>query len=533
MLNTLQHGLVKQLEEHHASVRSVSLNQLFSEDKARFQKYALHAAGLFVDYSKNHINSTTCQMLVDLARESCLESAIDDLFSGKPVNRSEKRAALHTALRLPGSESLWVNQQDVTARVREQRARMQIMVEDLHAGVWRGFSGKPITDVVNIGIGGSDLGPAMTCQALGLSAQTSIRLHFVSNVDIIHFKNQLKQLNPETTLFVVVSKTFTTFETLTNAKLAKDWLLHSACDVEHIASHLIAVTNNVEQARQFGVPAKNILSMSETVGGRYSIWSTVGFTLALLIGMDGFKQFLAGAHAMDVHFKSTEFLQNMPVMLALIDIWYGNFCGYNNRAVIPYSNYLEKFPTYLQQLCMESQGKRVTKQGEPLRYPTGLIIWGGVGSNTQHSFHQLLMQGMQKTAIDFIIPKTHVDGCKNKALMAHCLAQSQVLMQGFLNRPNTHSDDVLAAHKQITGNVPSNTLIMQCLDPYALGSLIALYEHKVFVQSAIWNINPFDQWGVERGKQLASTIHLDLLDKKASTHYDSSTNGLIKTLLEE
>ena len=518
--------LLAALERNYQRMQECTLNQLFAVQEGRFSDYSVRAPGLFLDYSKNFIDPDVFASLIDLAVCADVKGAVADLFEGKIVNMSENQPALHPVLRMPASFQCEKDGVDLVRRTHDQLAKMSQIVEQLHAGAWLGYSGLPITDVVNIGIGGSDLGPLMASKALQLSRSTDVRCHFVSNCDEAYFQAQLNVLDPATTLFIVVSKSFATEETLTNAKLARGWLQDHAGSGASLSRHFIAVSNQVERAVAFGVDPSLILPMLDGVGGRYSVWSAVGLSLAIMIGMPQFKQFLAGAHAMDQHVQQADYAVNMPVILALLDIWYGNFYQINNRAVIPYSQYLEYFPSYLQQLSMESQGKCVTNQGVPIDYATGLIIWGGVGSNSQHSFHQLLMQGTQKTCIDFILPAQHPSGQVNSALVAHCLAQSRALMCGS----NT---DEQASYQKIAGNVPSNTLIMDCLDPYSLGSLIALYEHKVFVQSVIWDINPFDQWGVELGKRVARDISARLVESSDGAAFDESTHGLIDSFTKE
>lgn len=523
-----------QLEEYQRQLAGQRIESLFEQEPGRYEHFSLSAAGLTLDYSKNLLDETGLQLLLKLAQQAKLPQAIEQLFRGDFVNRNEQRPALHTALRNKG--------QDLSREQRQQieacHDRMSQLVADLHQQAWRGAGGEAITDVINIGIGGSDLGPSMACLALHPYDQRKLRIHFVSNLDGTHITEQIEDLDPRTTLFIISSKSFTTLETMKNADSARQWLLESGIEREKLEHHFIAVTNNKPAAVGFGVASSNVLPLWDWVGGRYSIWSAVGLSIALQIGMDNFDQFLAGGADMDRHFRTTEFRYNMPVILALLSTWYTNFFKSEAQIVVPYDHSLNKFPIFLQQLEMESNGKSVQQDGTPVDYPTMGAIFGEAGSNTQHSFHQLLLQGTRLFPVDFIIPaRTHYPVSDHHTLLlANCIAQSRALMTGrsleqIKRDMQQAGDDAgtierLAPHKVIEGNKPSNLLSMEMLTPAALGALIALYEHKVYVQSVIWNINAFDQWGVELGKQLSADIYHSLAEGEPH-HFDESTNALI------
>ncbi|MCK4608359.1 MAG: glucose-6-phosphate isomerase [Gammaproteobacteria bacterium] len=522
----------QKLNKHQQQMAKVAMRDLFNDDPERFSKYSLEAADLFLDYSKNRITQETFDLLCELPDNRDLASHIEAMFSGQIINTTEQRAVLHTALRNPDETS--------KPEVLETRNKMLASAEAIRHGKWKGFSGLAITDVVNIGIGGSDLGPAMVTQALKPYQAGNIKLHFVSNVDGTHIWETLKELNPATTLFIIASKTFTTQETLCNANTAKEWLEQKAQTANASEQHLIAVTAQPERAQEFGIKTEHIYPFWDWVGGRYSLWSAIGLAIAIAIGADKFREFLAGAHAMDDHFRHAPWNQNMPVILALLGIWNSNFFNHKTQVVLPYDQYLELLPAYLQQLDMESNGKRVDVDGSPLDTSTAPIIWGSVGTNGQHAFHQLLLQGTQKAPADFIMPLNSQNpiGQHHMLLFANCLAQSQAMMQGKTEAEATEellsqgmaaeAAAQLAPHKVIPGNVPNNTILVNKITPATLGALIALYEHKVFVQGTIWGINPFDQWGVELGKQLAKNIIPGLQDSVKSKQFDSSTCGLIK-----
>lgn len=498
----------KTLQAHQCHVAQLSLQTLFAADPSREHTFSVSAAGWTLDYSKNRMTEETRALLCALAAARDIQTQIQALIEGLPVNYTENRAALHTALRCPAQNRM--------PEIQTVLTQMKTIVNQIRSKQWTGYSKKSITDIVNIGIGGSDMGPLMVTEALKPYHAHQIHCHFVSNMDAAHISEILRTLNPETTLFIVSSKSFTTPETCTNAQTAKQWLLDAGAHSTDIVQHFLAVTNQPEKALAFGISPEHILELWEWVGGRYSVWSAIGLPIAIAVGMENFENFLAGAHDMDKHFQTAPFEANMPVLMALLGIWYTNFWGAQTLAVIPYDHSLRSFPPYLQQLDMESNGKQTCKDGSIADYMTGPIIWGAVGSNSQHSFHQLLHQGSHLIPADFIMPiKTHYPvGNHHHYLLTNCRSQTQALMQGKtieealaeLRRTGISEEEALrlAPHKVIPGNRPTNTLFCDQLTPYTLGALIALYEHKVFVQGVIWNINSFDQWGIELGKQLAN-----------------------------
>jgi len=491
------------------------LSTLFSSDTNRFQKYSLSHEGLLLDYSKNFIDSETVSLLIDLAEQSQLPAAIDAMFRGKKINITEQRAALHVALRDPKAKN-------DTPEVNQTLERMETLVAELHSGKWMGYSGKMITDVINLGIGGSDLGPAMVCDALSAFATKKLSVHFVSNVDPSHLRDTLKGLQAETTLFIIASKSFSTLETLKNAEAARDWLRQQTTDAAATAKHFVAITTNLSAAAQFGIEEQNVLPLWDWVGGRFSLWSAVGLPIALALGMEGFRQLLTGAHSMDEHFRTADPEKNLPVILALLNFWYREYFDAHSTAVIPYSQRLNLLPSFLQQLCMESLGKSVDKQGAKIEHNTGDIIWGTVGTNGQHSYFQLLHQGTEFIPVDFIASANSDVEDNTQAhqhLLASCFSQSLALMEG---KPDTDS-----AHKVVAGNKPSNTMLIEEMNPYNLGMLLALYEHKVYALSVLWNINAFDQWGVELGKKLSTKIFAAISAEKNHDALDESTQGLI------
>jgi glucose-6-phosphate isomerase len=527
------------LQSHYAEAQNWELRQLFAEDPARFSSFSLEAAGLFLDYSKNKVTGKTMALLCTLARERNVEEQRDAMFAGEKINSTEHRAVLHTALRAPRGNRLVVDGRDVIQDVHAVLDRMATFTEQVRSGAWLGYGKKAITDIVNIGIGGSDLGPKMACQALRSFVHPRLRMHFVSNIDGHDLAAVLPALNPETTLFVIASKTFTTWETMMNAHSARNWFLQNGGNTANLASHFVAVSTNVEAVKAFGIAPENMFPFWDWVGGRYSVWSSIGLPLALAIGFDRFQEFLAGAHAMDQHFCKAPVDHNMPMLLALIGVWYRNFFNTSSVSIAPYHQDLRYFPAYLQQLEMESNGKRVAQDGAPLQVSSAPVIWGDVGTNGQHAFFQLLHQGTDVTPIDFIaaLKPSHGLPEHHAALLANCFAQSEAFMRGK-NAIEVHADlekqgldpiqiKALAPHKVFPGNRPSNTILMNALTPATLGALIALYEHKTFVQGVIWGINSFDQWGVELGKVLAKTIHAELLGAPTPQEHDSSTNGLI------
>ena len=534
----------KELVTHHNEIHSKSLRALFAEDGQRFEKFQLNAAGIFLDYSKNHVTTDTRNQLVTLAEQCCVKERIAMMFSGDIVNSTERRPALHTALRNRGDSPVKVEGQDVMPAVREELERMRVFSDQVRDGIWTGFTGKPITDVVNIGIGGSDLGPLMAVEALAPFAHQRLKIHFVSNVDGSHLVSSLKKADPETTLFVIASKTFTTQETLTNAHSARRWFLEGAAVDKDVAKHFVALSTNADAVQAFGIDTQNMFGFWDWVGGRYSLWSAIGLSLVLSVGMDRFEQFLQGAYDMDQHVQSAPLESNMPVILALLTVWYNNFWCAHSHLIAPYDQYLHRFPAYLQQLTMESNGKSVHNDGSQVSIATGPIVWGEPGTNGQHAYFQLLHQGSHLIPTDFIMALQSLNpiGDHQDLLMANCFAQSEALMMGKTAdelqqemRTAGASDveiDRLSRHRSFQGNRPSNTLLVQQITPHALGALIALYEHKVFVEASIWDINPFDQWGVELGKQLANSIHAEIEQATTVSGHDASTNGLINRALK-
>jgi len=519
------------LQQHRASLEGETLRNLFANDTKRFDQFQCQAAG-------------TMDLLLKLADESQLDTKIARLMAGELVNNTEGRPALHSALRNQSGSALMVDGEDVMPGIQHVLERMAGFSDKVRDGSWQGFTGKPITDVVNIGIGGSDLGPLMATEALAPFAHERLRLHFVSNVDGSHLVSALAKVDPETTLFIIASKTFTTQETLSNAHSARDWFLESPASKADIAKHFVALSTNGEAVAEFGIDTNNMFEFWDWVGGRYSLWSAIGLSLMLCIGAQRFQQFLAGAHEMDKHFSSAPLQSNMPVVLALLTVWYNNFYQYTSHMIAPYDQYLHRFPAYLQQLTMESNGKSVHRDGSSVSQSTGPIVWGEPGTNGQHAFFQLLHQGTHVIPVDFIIPLESINplGNHHELLLANCFAQSEALMMGknaeeltlemHAAGKSNEEIDRLKGHRTFSGNRPSNTITMQRLDPQALGALIALYEHKTYTEAAIWDINPFDQWGVELGKQLAKSIHAEIESSGTVTAHDNSTNGLINRAIK-
>jgi glucose-6-phosphate isomerase len=528
------------LIEHRQAMRGFNLRDAFAAQPQRFTDFSLTACGLFLDYSKNLITEETVTLLMRLAREAGLEDAIQVLLDGENVNASERRPALHTALRRPIGERVMVNGEDVMPDVHRVLGQMTDLVGRIHNNLWRGYSEKSITDVVNIGIGGSFLGPELVSEALLPFAQRGVRCHYLANIDGSEFREVTSRLNAETTLFIVSSKSFNTLETLKNAQAARTWYLASGGSEEKLYRHFIAVTSNRQAAIDFGISETNIFPMWDWVGGRYSLWSAIGLPTALAIGMANFKELLTGAYCMDQHLRETPFEQNMPVLLAMLSLWYSNFWGAQSHAFLPYDHNLRNFVKHLQQLDMESNGKSVRQDGSPVTCTTGPVIWGGVGCNGQHAYHQLLHQGTQLIPADFIVPVVSYNPLADHHhwLYANCLSQSQALMLGKtraeaeaeLRAQGLPEEEIqrLAPHKVIPGNRPSNTLVVERIDPRRLGALVALYEHKVFVQSALWGINAFDQWGVELGKDLGRNVYQSLVGSQDANGEDASTQGLIE-----
>ncbi|APA64060.1 glucose-6-phosphate isomerase [Maribacter sp. 1_2014MBL_MicDiv] len=536
-INPQQTDIWKKLTAHFEETKGTHLRSLFSSDANRAEKFTLQWNDFLFDYSKNRITDETMQLLLQLADEVNLKGAIDDYYTGGHINETEGRAVLHTALRAKKDDEVLVDGVNVMPEIYEVKEHIKEFTNAVISGELKGYTGKPFTDVVNIGIGGSDLGPAMVTEALKFY-KNHLSVHFVSNVDGDHVHEILKNLDPETTLFVVVSKTFTTQETLSNATTIKKWFLKHGTQ-EDIAKHFAAVSTNSEKIAEFGIDAANVFPMWDWVGGRFSLWSAVGLTIALAVGYDNFNALLEGAHETDVHFKESDFSENIPVVMALLSVWYNNFYGAETEAIIPYAQYLSRFSAYLQQGIMESNGKSVDRAGNVVNYETGTIIWGEPGTNSQHAFFQLIHQGTKLIPTDFIGFKYSLHGDKDhhNKLMANYFAQTEALMNGktkdevvkeLKEKDLTESEiDKLAPFKVFAGNKPTNTVLIDKLTPKSLGALIALYEHKIFVQGIIWNIFSYDQWGVELGKQLAGTILKDIENSEISNH-DSSTLRLLQ-----
>ena len=515
------------------------MRELFAEDPERFQRFALRLDDILFDYSKNRITAETMQLLFDLARQAGLSEAIEAMFSGVKINTTEDRAVLHVALRNRSNRPIFVDGEDVMPEVNRVLAKMAGFSEAVRSGEWRGYSGKRITDVANIGIGGSDLGPKMVTIALTPYVHPDLRFHFVSNVDGTDISETLKAVDPETTLFLIASKTFTTQETMTNAHTARTWFLETAQDEAHIAKHFVAMSTNTELVAAFGIDPENMFEFWDWVGGRYSLWSAIGLSIAIAIGMDNFEALLAGAHRVDEHFRATPFERNIPVTMALLGVWYNNFFDAQSHAILPYDEYLSRFPAYFQQGDMESNGKGVDKAGQAVDYSTGPIIWGEPGTNGQHAFYQLIHQGTKLIPCDFLAParSQNPSGEHHAILISNFLAQTEALMRGkttdearaelIVQGESGAQLDLLAAAKTFPGNRPTNSILFRKLTPETLGALIALYEHKIFTQGIIWNINSFDQMGVELGKQLAKAIQPELEDDGPVHSHDVSTNGLI------
>jgi glucose-6-phosphate isomerase len=526
------------LQNHATVMRNVHMRGLFSNDPKRFERFSLTFNDMLLDYSKNRITEETMRLLFNLARAANVDGWRERMFSGEKINNTEGRAVLHVALRNTPDRPIFVDGRDVMPEVAAVLEKMRGFAEAVRSGAWRGATGKAVTDVVNIGIGGSDLGPVMVTEALKPYQTPNLAVHFVSNVDGTHIAETLKRLNPETTLFIVASKTFTTQETLANAHSARDWLV-AALNEEAVAKHFVAVSTAAAEVAKFGIDVANMFAFWDWVGGRYSLWSAIGLPIAIAIGFDHFSQLLAGGRAMDDHFRSAPFESNMPVILALIGIWNANFLGAPTYAVLPYDQYLHRLPAYLQQADMESNGKYVTRDGKRVEWTTGPVLFGEAGTNGQHSFYQLIHQSTRIVPCDFIAPaQSHNPlGDHHQKLLSNFFAQTEALMRGKTeNEARAELIDqgldgealkALLPHKVFDGNRPTNSILVKRFDPFTLGMLIALYEHKIFVQGVIWQVNSFDQWGVELGKQLAKTILAELKSDASVTGHDSSTNGLI------
>ncbi len=523
----------KALETHYGKVRDLHLRELFASDPTRGERLAQEALGLYFDYSKNRLTDETLQLLLKLADESGLRDRIDAMFRGEKINVSENRAVLHVALRAPKDQAIYVDGVNVVPEVHAVLDKMSDFANRVRSGEWKGYTGKPIVNIVNIGIGGSDLGPVMAYEALRHYSARNLTCRFVSNIDGTDFAESTRDLNPEETLFIISSKTFTTIETMTNARTARDWALRTLGDEQAVAKHFVAVSTNAKEVAKFGIDTANMFEFWDWVGGRYSYDSAIGLSLMIGVGPDNFREMLAGFHEMDEHFRTTPFENNFPVLLGLIGIWYNNFFGSETVAILPYDHYMGKLSAYLQQLDMESDGKHVTLEGHPVDYQTGPIIWGQPGTNGQHAYYQLIHQGTKLIPCDFIgfCQTLNPLGRHHDLLMANLLAQTEALAFGKTAEELTAEGSAPAQvpHRVTVGNHPTNTILMERLTPTTLGKLIALYEHKVFVQGTIWNIDSFDQWGVELGKVLANRIipELESAEAPALTH-DSSTNTLIE-----
>ncbi len=528
----------KKLSDHYENMKKVKMRDLFLSDPERFEKFSIKFNDILVDFSKNIITSQTMNLFSGLARETKLDDAISKMFTGDSINETENRPVLHIALRNLSGSPVYADKKDVMPDVNKVLKKMESFSHDVISGRWKGYTGKPITNIVNIGIGGSDLGPVMVTQCLKPYAK-SIKADFVSNVDGTHITETLKNLDHETTLFFISSKSFTTQETMTNALSARKWFLERAGDMSHVANHFIAISTNIKAVKEFGINPDNMFVFWDWVGGRYSWCSAIGLSIACYIGFDNFKDLLKGAHEMDMHFKNTPFEKNIPVILAMLGIWYNNFFGAGTHAILPYDQYMHRFPAYFQQGDMESNGKSVSRSGEKVSWQTGPVIWGEPGTNGQHAFYQLIHQGTKMIPCDFLAPAISHNpiGNHHNILLSNFFAQPQALMNGKnedevlaeLESQGKTRDEIekLLPHKVFDGNRPTNSILFKKLDPKTLGSLIAMYEHKIFVQGVIWNIFSFDQWGVELGKKLAGKILPQLDGNNYVSSHDSSTNGLI------
>jgi glucose-6-phosphate isomerase len=529
----------QQLQAHYHEIKEKQLRDMFREDTNRFEKLSVQKGDILLDYSKNIITDKTLELLLQLAGECKLKEAINAMFAGDKINATEGRAVLHTALRNFSKDPVFAEGSDVMPLVRKVLKKMKSFCEAVHSGKHRGYTNKRIKYIVNIGIGGSDLGPLMVTEALKPYTVDDIETFFVSNVDGTHIAETLKKVNPERTLFLIASKTFTTQETMTNAHTAREWFLKKAKNEKHIAKHFVALSTNETEVVKFGIDKNNMFEFWDWVGGRYSLWSAIGLSIVLTIGYKNFEQLLKGAHDTDKHFRDTSFEKNVPVLMALIGLWYTNFFGTQSEAILPYDQYLHRFAAYFQQGNMESNGKSIDRNGEPVEYATGPIIWGEPGTNGQHAFYQLIHQGTALIPCDFIAPaQTHNPiGDHHVKLLSNFFAQTEALMNGKteeeagkeLEKAGLSNEEItrLLPYKVFSGNRPTNSFLIKKITPYTLGELIALYEHKIFVQGILWNIYSFDQWGVELGKQLANKILPELVTKETVTSHDSSTNGLI------
>ncbi|MBB6002462.1 glucose-6-phosphate isomerase [Arcicella rosea] len=526
------------LTKHKSEIDTTSIKELFANDPERFDKFSIRFEDILVDYSKNIINEKTKAILVALANECELDDAIERMFTGDTINKTEKRAVLHVALRNRSNTPIAVDGKEIMSDVNAVLEKMKGFSEKVISGAWKGYAGEAITDIVNIGIGGSDLGPVMVTEALK-PYKNHLNLHFVSNVDGTHIAEVLKKVNPATTLFLIASKTFTTQETMANAHSARNWFLANGGSIEDVAKHFVAISTNEKSVVEFGIDADNMFGFWDWVGGRYSLWSAIGLSIVLSIGFENFVELLEGAHAMDKHFRTADFSENIPVTLALLGIWYNNFFGADTQAILPYDQYMHRFAAYFQQGDMESNGKYVGRDGEEVSYQTGPIIWGEPGTNGQHAFYQLIHQGTKLVPCDFLAPAISHNqiGNHHTLLLSNFFAQTEALMNGKtleqvvaeFKKAGKSDEEIaeLAAFKVFKGNRPTNSILFKQLTPRTLGSLVAMYEHKIFVQGVIWNIFSFDQWGVELGKQLANQILPELTNEETIASHDSSTNALI------
>lgn len=543
-INPTQTNAWKELENYFATFKGTQMKDMFAKDSQRAAKYSLQFEDIFVDFSKNLIDEKVMSLLLKLAEECGLKDAIEAEFTGEKINKTEKRSVLHIALRNRSNTPIFSDGKDVMPDVNRVLAQMKGFSEKIISGEWKGYTGKAIKSIVNIGIGGSDLGPLMVTEALKPYKKPNITSYFVSNIDGTHMAETLKKVDPETTLFIVASKTFTTLETMTNAQTAKDWFLKAAKDEKAVAKHFVALSTNAKAVSEFGIDTNNMFEFWDWVGGRYSLWSAIGLSIACNIGFENFQELLEGAHAMDKHFRNTEFSKNLPVILALIGIWYNNFYGAETEAILPYDQYMHRFSAYFQQGNMESNGKYVDRNGKEVSYQTGPILWGEPGTNGQHAFYQLIHQGTKMIPCDFMAPAISQNpiGDHHPKLLANFFAQPEALMMGKtaeqvtaeLKKQGKSDEDIamLLPFMVFKGNIPTNSILFKKLTPRTLGSLIAMYEHKIFTQGIIWNIFSFDQWGVQLGKQLANVILPELKNNDAVSSHDSSTNGLINKYKE-
>lgn len=537
--NLTQSPAWQKLAAHQKQLETTTMRELFAKDPERFNKFSIEFGGILYDFSKNRITEETLDLLVSLAEQAKVKEMAEAMFTGEKINVTERRAVLHTALRNRSNNPVYVDGKDVMPDVNRVLAKMKDFCARVRSGEWKGYTGKAITDVVNIGIGGSDLGPCMVCEALA-PYQSILTPHFVSNVDGTHIVETVKKLNPETTLFIVASKTFTTQETMTNAHSAKKWLLDALKDEKAVASHFVALSTNREEVEKFGVDPNNMFEFWNWVGGRYSLWSAIGLSIALAVGFENFEELLAGAHEADVYFRTTPYKQNIPVLMALLGVWYNNFWNAETQAILPYDQYMRRFAAYLQQGDMESNGKGVDREGNRVDYSTGQIVWGEPGTNGQHAFYQLIHQGTKLIPCDFLMPvQTHNPiGDHHQKLVANFIAQTEALMKGkteeeaYQELLKSGLDDAeakrLAPSKVFTGNRPTSSFFFTKLTPRMLGKLISFYEMKIFVQGVVWNVNSFDQMGVELGKQLAKAVLPELVSSNPTTSHDASTNALVE-----